>query len=499
MNDSMSNLSRTTDLPAVDKSRMTTEIRGMNVTARQFRASWLAPALVVLASCAAPQAPASGPTARATSGGAPEPRFHTPTGLLPAAAPVTTYGPNGERVDAIGSLQALLDAGEVTFSHDSVTGYLPSLLAALDIPISSQSLIFSRTSLQTEMIAPWAPRAVYFNDDIYIGYVQESPMLEVASVDPDGGSAFYILPQDPATPPKFRREGALCLGCHTAGVTEGVPGVMVRSVFTGRQGRPVTVLHEGATTDQTPMADRFSGWYVTGTHAGASHGGNVRADVESHEVENTDAYLGEFDMTTGANVTDLTDRFDTSVYLSEHSDLVALLVLAHQTRVHNIITLAAKLYDEALAKQEARRVTTGEQIPEGGLTASADFDINGAVDRLVRAMLFSRAAPLEGPLAGTSGFADEFTARGPVDSRGRSLRDFNLDDRLFEYPLSFLVYTDAFDALPPMVKDRFYRRVDSVLAGTDQSGDFEHLTPALRTAIRDILVATKPDFEAALR
>ena len=111
-------------------------------------------------------------------------------------------------------------------------------------------------------------------------------------------------------------------------------------------------------------------------------------------------------------------------------------------------------------------------------------------------MLFSGEAPLNGPIRGTSGFAEEFTARGPFDTKGRTLRTFDLDDRLFRYPMSYLIYTDAFDALPDFVKARIYRRIDTVLTGQDRSGDFSHLDEATRNAIREILRDTKPDFAA---
>jgi len=435
------------------------------------------------------------------------PRHHTPTGLLPAAAPISTFGPNGERTDPMVSLQAMLDAGDVVFSHDSVMGYLPSLLAALDIPISSQVLIFARTSLQTERIAPWAPRAVYFNDDVYVGHVADDtdPMsgriVEIASVDPDDGSAFYFLPQDPDQAPKFVREGQQCLMCHESGITEGIPGVMVRSVLTGRMGRVIIPVQEAPTTDRTPMEQRFSGWYVTGTHGSTIHGGNVYSEQESHELDlgQRSQYLDNFDFSAGSNVTDLTDRFDTSIYLSEHSDIVALLVLSHQTRVHNLITLAHEQTRRALREQDAARITRGLEIAEGELLPTTEVAIYSVVDRLVREMLFSGALPLESPVEGTSGFTEEFPQRGPFDDQGRTLRQFQLEDRLFEYPLSYLIYTDAFDALPDITRNRAYVRIDEILRGEDDSGDFAHLDAATRQAIRQILVATKPDFEAALR
>jgi hypothetical protein len=422
------------------------------------------------------------------------------------AAPVSTVGPDGERIDPVASLQTLLDAGEVRFSHDPVTGYLPSVLAALDIPVSSQVLVFSRTSLQVTYIAPWVPRAIYFNDDVYIGYVGDDiiPMdqriVEVASMDPDDGGAFYFLSQNPDKEPQFVREGQTCLMCHDSGVTEGVPGVMVRSVLTDRMGDPVRPVQDEPTTDRTPMERRFAGWYVTGTHGAAAHGGNVWTPELEHEIDagRREAYVESFDFTPGANVTDLTRRFDTSIFLSEHSDLVALLVLAHQTRIHNLITLTHEETLEALRAQNAARVTRGIEVPEGELLPTTEDAIDHAVDRLLREMLFSGAAPLDGPVKGTSGFAEEFEARGPFDARGRTLRAFDLHDRLFRHPLSYLVYSQHFDALPDVARLRVYASLDRVLRGDDRSGDFDHLDAPTRTAIREILLETKPDFAAAV-
>lgn len=485
------------------------------LAARMPSSSWIAPLVLLAASCSSP-APAT------TSGGlepagvtstgseaspksAPNrslpaaPAFHQPTIPLPAIAPVSTFGADGERIDPIESLQALIDAGDVTLAYDPVTGYLPALLAALDIPVSSQTLVFSRTSLQTLDIAPWAPRAVYFNDDVYVGMVQESPILEIASIDPDDGSVFYTLAQTEESGPRFNREGTLCLQCHESPVTEKVPGVLVRSTLTDRMGSMVTVLHEGPVTDRTPMSQRFAGWYVTGTQEGYGHAGNVWAPETHDEIDSPGRYVESFDFQAGNDLTRIDDRFDTSVYLSSHSDIVALLVLTHQTRVHNLITRAAVTAAQALREQETIVRSKGTRPPEAGLFPMVENTIDSAVDDLVREMMFSGEAPFGGRVRGTSGFAEEFTARGPHDAEGRSLRDLNLEQRLFEYPLSFLVYTDAFDALPDLVKVRVYSRIDAVLRGADRTGAFEHVTPHLGLATREILAETKPEFVEMLR
>ncbi len=341
--------------------------------------------------------------------------------------------------DAVAKLQQQIDAGTVTLAYDEAHGYLPAVLKALHVPVSSQGLVFSRTSLQVDRIAPWTPRAIYFNDDVYVGWVQGGPIMEVASADPKLGGVFYTLSQQPTDHPTFERQTHTCLQCHDSGSsTGGVPGFIMRSVVTDRYGYPVQV-DTGATTDQTPMDKRWGGWYVTGTLGNPPHMGNVFVPKLAHEIGNVQSYLSQNRLVSTHDVTSLKDRFDVDPYLVPHSDAVALLVLAHQTMVHNLMTLAG---------YEAR-------IAGGELDARA----KGAADRLANAMMLAKQAPLPAPVKGTSDFAAEFQAMGPKDSRGRSLRDLDLHERVFTYPLSYLIYSDSFNALPEPVKQHVYGRI----------------------------------------
>ena len=419
---------------------------------------------------------------------------------LEAQSPSTTevyVDDEGSPLDPIAVLQRKIDAGEVTLGFDDRNGYLVALLEALDISVATQGLIFSRTSLQTNLITPWTPRALYFNDDVYIGWVQDSPIIEIASIDPDDGGIFYTLAQNPDGELKFAEEGTTCLMCHESrSVTDGVPGVMVRSVLVDRFGYPIAPLHEGSTTDRTPFEQRFAGWYVTGTHEGGPHSGNAYAPVLSHEVSDVSRYLEEFDVHADGNVVDLAGRFDSEPYLSPHSDIVSLMVLTHQTRVHNLMVVAHEAAKEAVGGAAMLRQIDSGGMPAPDVQSAAQVRIDGAVERMVRAMLFSRESPLPGRVVGTSGFREEFEELGPSDERGRSLRDFDLERRLFKYPMSFLIYSEAFETLPGLVKDPFYRRVVEVLEGRDVTGEFDHLDADDRAAIHEILMATKPEFRA---
>jgi hypothetical protein len=153
------------------------------------------------------------------------------------------------------------------------------------------------------------------------------------------------------------------------------------------------------------------------------------------------------------------------------------MILGHQTHVHNMIT--SGVYEIRDAIQQ-------------GLTAKMSEVIKDAGEPIVRTMLFSDEAPLTEQVAGTSGFAAEFTSRGPRDSKGRSLRDFDLKHRLMHYPLSYLVYSKSFDQMPADLKDYVVRRFREVLTGQDKSPEFAHLSADDRQAILEILHETKP-------
>ena len=161
--------------------------------------------------------------------------------------------------DAVARLQQSIDSGATTLDFDEHRGYLPAVLKALKVPVSSQGLVFSRTSLQVDHIAPWSPRAIYFSDDVYVGWVQDGPIMEIASVDPKLGAVFYTVAQERGEKPAIARQTRTCLQCHdSASSTGGVPGFIMRSVIADRHGYPVSA-DLGATTDQTPVADRWGG------------------------------------------------------------------------------------------------------------------------------------------------------------------------------------------------------------------------------------------------
>ncbi len=386
----------------------------------------------------------------------------------------------------ISQLAARLQKGEARLEHEDRRGYLKSLLKELDVPISSQTLVFSKTSLQRNRIAPRTPRAIYFNDEMYVGFCQHGEVLELSAVDPSLGAVFYTLSQEAAEIPKPTRQTDNCLLCHGSSNTRGVPGHLVRSVYVDAGGLPVLSMGTQRVDDSSPIEKRWGGWYVTGTHGKQLHLGNlvIKSTRQTEPVDNT----------SGQNVTELDSRFKTSAYLSPHSDLVALMVLEHQAEAHNLLTRANFQTREALHAEAGLNRDLKE--PPAHRWESTTTRIKHASEALVKYLLFCGEAPITSKLQGTTTFADEFSQRGPRDSKGRSLRDFDLERRLFKYPCSYLIYSRSFDALPAEAKDVVLRRMWEVLSGADRSREFEHLSDDDRTAILEILRETKPGLPA---
>lgn len=371
--------------------------------------------------------------------------------------------------DAVSALNRRLRDGSVRLEFDPVSGYLGSALQALNVPVESQALVFSQTSLQGSRIGFHNPRAVYFSDTVAVGWVRGTDMLEVAAQDPKQGVIFYALEQKPSGTPQFRRDDT-CLACHLSWETLAVPGLTQQSVYPLLDDKSYAV---GFTTIHgSPLEQRWGGWWVTGDAGGAQHLGNVSVmpvDHDKPKLANPRAVLRSVE-----------GQFDLSGYPSPHSDVVALLVLAHQTHMTNLITRAGW----------EGRVAAAAPGPE------ASARVQEAAEELVNYLLFVDEAPLAGPIRGFSGFAEMFAKSGPRDGQGRSLRELDLRRRLFRYPASYMVYTEAFDALPPVVKEAVYARMWEILSGAEQAPRYRTLSAADRRAVVEILRDTKKDLPA---
>lgn len=389
--------------------------------------------------------------------------------------PAINYGAAPLR-DPISRLEARIASGDASLEFDGAFdhGYLPALLRELGIDQESQTLVFSRTSAQVPYISAATPRALYFTDDVYVGWPPGAPDIEIATMDPNLGPVFYTLSQEEGSEVRFQRRLDECLRCHdsyslTGG---GVPRYILGSGFTDANGEQIT--HEGwiLADDRTPLERRWGGWYVTGTHGQETHMGNwVIRDPEE---------LRSMDLARTGNVTDLSTMFDTARYLTPHSDIVALMVMDHQTHVQNALTRV---------NYDTRTLLDGIGQP----STEALARVGTIAEPLVEALLMVDTPELTDRIEGTSGFAARFEANGPFDPSGRTLRELDLERRLFRYPCSYLIYSDAFSALPDLTKQYVARRLREILGGEDQSPTFGHLAAEDRLAALEILRATKPD------
>lgn len=381
--------------------------------------------------------------------------------VLPAEAfpyrqpPVDYY--SDDLADPVSKLLTKIDKGEVQLEFETGTGYLRSFLQALGVPLESQMLVFAKNSVNARIISPENPRALYFNDSVYVGFVPGAPFLEISGVDPHKGAIFFSLSQKKEDQPlKLAREES-CLLCHASANSLNVPGHLLRSFVTDIHGNPTRGLSK--VDDETPLSRRWGGWYVTGDLGDQAHLGNLSTAADLLEYENHRDGPGRQVV--------LKKRIDLSKYPAAHSDVVALLVHDHQTHLHNLIV----------------RVNYEHQYQRP----------TGAEDDLLRCLLFAGEAPLEQPVLGSSAYESWFTKQGPRDGKGRSLRKFDLETRIFKHRLSYLIYSAAFESLPGPVKKRLYRRLWDVLTAADPPAPFDRIPRPERTAILEIVRDTKTD------
>jgi hypothetical protein len=285
------------------------------------------------------------------------------------------------------------------------------------------------------------------------------------------GAAFYTVDMAPSRP-KMRRANYDCLACHATSMTQGIPGHTVRSVMPSYDGSIKSQLRSFITSDQSPLSERWGGWYVTGLHGDMKHLGN--------------AYIrsGAIDTSNNANRKSVRDEIDSLNYLSPYSDIVALMVLEHQTQTHNAM-VRANFFTRKLL-HEATLASTDENESNAQLASIAQ----AVVERL----LFCGEAKLTDEIRGSVLFADDFQSAGPRDAQGRSLRDFDMKTRMFKYPCSYLIHGDSFASLEPSLRHEIVRQVKSILGENEPSERFTHLTADDRSNILAILSETHPDF-----
>lgn len=359
--------------------------------------------------------------------------------------------------------QHLLGSGDLKFEWHEGHGYLKSVLKAFDVPLSSQLLVFSKTSQLREHISPENPRAVYFNDEVYVAWVPGTPHIEIAAVEPSVGSVFYMLEQNRTQTPRIEAS-VQCLECHTSNRTLSIPGPIVRSFPTDTLGAIERNNGVSAVNHTTPLEYRWGGWYATGETEN-SHRGNRYGSLSQPELN-------------PVNHNDLRGLLDARKYPTDSSDMVALLILEHQAHMQNLIT---RLHQDAVIAMER----------DGNV-----HRLRNEATQFLKYLLFIDEASLESAIHGSTEFAKQFQARGKQDSKGRSLRDLNLETRLLKYPCSYLIYSAGFQQIHPMMSRHLFRRLHDILTGNDETGEFDRLTINDRQAILEIITQTVENLPA---
>jgi hypothetical protein len=407
--------------------------------------------------------------------------------------PVIAYSSAATK-NRVWRVQQQLNSGELKLAWEPKFGYLGSLLKALEIDADTQTLVFSRTSLQIEHINARTPRAVYFNDDTYVGFVHDTPLIELTVIDADKGAVFYAFDnRQDSTTTHMEREGGRCLSCHDtySMMGGGVPRVMVMSAPVDVAADTRTYSSADEIDDRTPLSQRWGGWYVTGRTGTQNHFGNLPL-----REERMGERLREL-QDRRMNLAGLEDYIDTTRWPTAQSDVVALLVLEHQTSLQNIITRINYKVRTVMSRDHDASVVTPRSWNE--VNPADQKRVQAMIEPLVRALFFDKAAPYEHRIEGSNGFAARFSKLGPVDSKGRTLRELDLDKRLMRYPLSYEIYSEQFDALPQVALDYVHSRVADVLLGKDTTGISARIPAAERKAIAEILIDTKPAMAALLR
>ncbi len=371
--------------------------------------------------------------------------------------------------DRFSRLKARMDAGEVKLETASEKLFLTGLLEHLEVPVSSQMLAIAAISLQKAIINPRNPRALYFNEDTYVGYVPGGK-IEIVSLDPDLGGIFYIFDRvrDGRTPRVKRTDE--CMTCHAPHYMHEIPGLVIESVVPGISGGGETAFRRDQSGHSIPFELRFGGWHLTGAGAFPQQWANIM--MEYTPAGRRERLLG------------IGELFDINRYPVPTSDILPHLLHEHQVGFVNRMV-------EATYASRASWQKDGS--PSGELSAELDRTARA----LVRYLLFADEVPLPSiGVLGDEAFKIAFLASRKSASDGASLKDLDLQTRLFRHRCSYMIYSPVFKGLPRPLKERVYRIAERALAEAGGDPEFAYLPIPERREIRTILKETVDDLPA---
>ena len=369
--------------------------------------------------------------------------------------------------DRFAMIKERIQEGEVKIDTSNDKAFLKSMLDALSIPASSQIMVFSASSLQSEIINPGNPRALYFNEDTYIGWVPGG-LIEIIAADPEMGPMFYVYDRlRPGGAVPSVQRSTKCMNCHAGNATRRLPGLIAESLLVSRAGSSLETFRRDVQGHQIPLESRFGGWHLTGQHNISDHRANVMGIPNAGKNTIVPVEPGQYS--------------DLSLHLLPTSDILPNLIHEHQIGFENRLVYA--IYTLRQLKHENK----------GLLGASAKAEIEERAEEMARYITFAEEAkfPAKG-ITGAPAYAEDFLRDRKVTKAGISLKDLDMKTRMFKHRCSYMLYTDTWKEAPKELKDRVYYHMALYLRDQPDA-QHAHIPAAERMAIRTILKETIND------
>ncbi len=386
--------------------------------------------------------------------------------LINFRSPIHSYLDQTPR-DPFSKFVKKIEKGDIKLNFNSEKEYLLSLFEELNISPFSQLLVYSTTSLQLSRISPSNPRAIYFNDDIYLGYVPGG-QVELIGIDPELGAIPYIfnLPiKDDLKHPSIYRSKR-CMKCHASEETKGVPGLLLSSVIPGPGGGTIDAFRRGIFGHSVPYEERFGGWHISGDHPFSNSWANYTGIMQGGIIKKIPNPPGRF--------------FSWNKYLTKQSDAIPHLILEHQVGFTNLCISITYRFREI--KNQGRQ--------ENGSGELNKFFKN-ETDALLSYILFQHEAELpKNRLSLDSQFVEDFENNRKSTDQSKLLRKLNLKDRLFELRCSYMLFSNSFRGLPLEIKKHLFEKLRFILSCDEKSipKEFSYFNNEERLKIHSILL-----------
>lgn len=368
-------------------------------------------------------------------------------------------------IDPFSKFLDIIIKEEANLNYKSEKDYLLSLLNLFSISPHSQLLVFSTTSLQLNRISPSNPRAIYFSEDVYLGYVPGG-QIEIIGIDPYLGAIPYIfnLPDKNApTHPKIYRSKR-CMNCHASNDIGGIPGLLISSVIPAPGGGTIDVFRKRNFGHSVSYNERFGGWHITGPHPFTNSWANSIGSMQEEQIKKIDNPPGAF--------------FGWEKYLTNSSEIIPHLILEHQVGFTNLCISISYKFREI---SNPNKNLSNQKIK--------DF-IESEAQSLLSYILFKDEPPFpQNQIDKNSKYINDFQKGNNSLKIVHSLRKLNLETRLFENRCSYMLFSNSFKGLPVQIKDHLIPKLHFILTSNSEEvpEEFSYLGVAEKERIHKTL------------